>query len=91
VSQFRLVLDIAWNWGSEGLELKEKYYILQELVGHEWQTCPVVMWNELSAKEVLEAKKALSRTGAYAPSATCKHGVHPYDCKQGCDPYDLPP
>lgn len=28
----------------------------------------------------------LSRTGAYAPEATCKHGVHPYDCQQGCDP-----
>ena len=26
-------------------------------------------------------------TGAYAPSATCKHGVHPFDCKQGCDPH----
>jgi hypothetical protein len=26
------------------------------------------------------------RTGAYGPGATCKHGVHPYECIQGCDP-----
>ena len=28
----------------------------------------------------------LPRTGAYAPSATCKHGIHPFDCTQGCNP-----
>ena len=28
----------------------------------------------------------LPMTGAYAPEATCKHGVHPYQCTQGCDP-----
>lgn len=27
-------------------------------------------------------------TGAYAPTATCKHGDHPYDCRQGCDPHE---
>jgi hypothetical protein len=32
----------------------------------------------------------LPRTGAYAPEATCKHGVHPYDCRDGCDPHDAP-
>jgi hypothetical protein len=26
------------------------------------------------------------RTGAYAPEATCKHGIHPYDCREGCAP-----
>jgi hypothetical protein len=26
------------------------------------------------------------RTGAYAPEATCLHGIHPYDCRQGCAP-----
>lgn len=25
-------------------------------------------------------------TGAYAPRATCKHGVHPFYCQRGCDP-----
>lgn len=25
-------------------------------------------------------------TGAYAPDATCKHGMHPYDCRDGCAP-----
>jgi hypothetical protein len=28
----------------------------------------------------------LPMTGAYGPDATCKHGVHPYQCTQGCDP-----
>ena len=31
----------------------------------------------------------LPRTGAYAPEATCKHGVHPYDCREGCDPQTM--
>jgi hypothetical protein len=26
------------------------------------------------------------RTGAYAPEATCRHGIHPYDCRNGCAP-----
>jgi hypothetical protein len=25
--------------------------------------------------------------GAYAPQATCTHGIHPYDCEEGCDPH----
>lgn len=26
------------------------------------------------------------RTGAYAPPATCLHGIHPYECRRGCAP-----
>jgi hypothetical protein len=32
--------------------------------------------------------KRFPMTGAYAPEATCKHGVHPYDCRRGCDPHE---
>ena len=33
----------------------------------------------------------LPRTGAYAPEATCRHSVHPYDCREGCDPHSPAP
>jgi hypothetical protein len=96
-TQYRLVLDVhIWHWGSDGLELKEKFYFLQtrDLVYSNdppWRTLPVVMHNELSEAERIEIKKVLCRTGAYAPTATCRHGVHPYECLQGCDPYKLTP
>jgi len=32
----------------------------------------------------------LPMTGAYGPGATCKHGVHPFECKEGCDPHICP-
>ena len=62
MSQFRLVLDVrTWHWGSEGLELKEKYYILQELLpGNIWKTLPVIIWKDLSAAEQKEVTDALS-------------------------------
>lgn len=28
------------------------------------------------------------KSGAYGPSATCRHGIHPYDCYDGCDPHE---
>ena len=27
-----------------------------------------------------------TRRGAYAPTATCCHGIHPYECRKGCAP-----
>lgn len=37
--------------------------------------------------DIVERLRAYhGRTGAYAPDATCKHGVHPYDCRNGCAP-----
>ena len=91
--EFRLVLDVhKSHWGSDGLELINKYYFLQtrEAVVFRWKTCPIIMHDDLSPSEKVELKKTLTRTGAYAPTATCKHGIHPYDCTQGCDPYALP-
>ena len=94
-TQFRLVLDVhVRSWGSEGLELTDKWYFLQTrdmLYSNDppWRTLPIVMHDELSAAERLEIKKTLTRTGAYGPTATCKHGIHPYECTQGCDPYKL--
>lgn len=38
------------------------------------------------ARETLTSDEKLPRTGAYAPSATCKHGTHPFDCREGCCP-----
>lgn len=35
---------------------------------------------------VVRLRAEYQRTGAYAPEATCKHGIHPYDCRQGCAP-----
>ena len=31
-------------------------------------------------------RSRLPMTGAYAPSATCRHGIHPFDCPR-CDPH----
>jgi hypothetical protein len=33
------------------------------------------------AVEFVERQTQLPMTGAYAPSATCRHGIHPYDCE----------
>jgi hypothetical protein len=35
----------------------------------------------------IEVEGDLPMTGAYAPQATCRHGIHPYDCEEGCDPH----
>jgi hypothetical protein len=35
---------------------------------------------------VQRLREEYPRTGAYAPEATCRHGIHPYDCRQGCSP-----
>ena len=41
----------------------------------------------LTSNRLVERLRAeYARTGAYAPEATCKHGIHPYDCRQGCAP-----
>lgn len=92
--EFRLVLDVEKrHWGSEGLTFNERYYFLQireitNCVVGLWKTLPVVLHDELEPPAKLELLKAVSKTGAYGPSATCKHGIHPYDCKF-CDPYSL--
>lgn len=31
----------------------------------------------------------LPKSGAFADSATCRHGIHPYACFEGCDPRNL--
>lgn len=64
--ELRLVLDVqTWSWGSEGLELKEKYYILQvreasALNDLPWKTCPIKMWKDLTEIEQKEMMDALS-------------------------------
>jgi hypothetical protein len=41
----------------------------------------------LSSKPLVQRlREEYARTGAYAPEATCRHGIHPYDCRQGCAP-----
>lgn len=40
-----------------------------------------------ACRSLKASEPRLPMTGAYAPYATCKHGVHPYSCREGCDPH----
>lgn len=68
--QYRLVVDSRkHSWGSEGLELTDKYYFLQarthfistygQEICSDWQTLPVVSMRELSEKEKKEVTDAI--------------------------------
>lgn len=59
MSEFRLVLDVR-EWYYADIPMKDRYYILQERVGHHWRTCPVILWKDLSEAERKEITDALS-------------------------------
>jgi hypothetical protein len=48
--------------------------------------CGLCEREPLSSNLVARLRAEYGRTGAYAPEATCRHGIHPYDCRQGCAP-----
>lgn len=66
-TEFRLVVQAKTrHWGSEGLELTDKWYVLQtrevrDLTGtpQPWRTLPVVQWNTLPIPEIEEINAAL--------------------------------
>jgi hypothetical protein len=76
-------------------DLPECGYAEQETAcerkGHVWVEVgpPEAPWNkcdECGATKKISAER-LPMTGAYGPTATCKHGIHPYTCTRGCDPH----
>lgn len=58
--------------------------LLRYLDEHDWGHVPEGATAD-KLRDIVQPLYPMS--GAYAPTATCKHGDHPYDCKLGCDPH----